>query len=159
MDIVLIILSALCLLVGIVGCILPMLPGPPISYIGILLLEATEKISFTCLQLIIWGCLVLLIQALDFVIPLLGSKYSGGTKWGNWGCLVGIIIGLFFLPWGIICGPFLGAIAGEYLGNKDMRNAIKAGLGSLMGFLFGTMLKLGLCGYFVYQYIYALNIN
>lgn len=159
MDILLIILSGICLLMGLIGCIIPIIPGPPISFIGILLLEVTDVIDFTLHQLILWGGLVLLIQLLDYVIPLIGSKYAGGSKWGTWGCLIGTVIGLFFLPLGVILGPFLGAVIGELLGNKELKYALKSGLGSLLGFLLGTMFKLILCGYFIYQYVLSLSIN
>lgn len=153
MDLLLIILSALCLLIGLLGCIVPILPGPPISYVGLLLLQATEKGEFTITQLILWGILVILIQILDYFIPLWGSKYAGGTKWGSWGCFIGTIIGLFFSPIGIILGPFLGAVIGEILGEKDIKYALKSGLGSLVGFLLGTVVKLVVCGYFIYLFI------
>lgn len=111
--------------------------------------------QFTPTQLIVWAVLVLIVQLLDYIIPMLGSKYAGGTKWGNWGCIVGTVIGLFFPPWGILAGPFVGAVAGELLGDKDLKHALKSGLGSLAGFLFGTAVKLVLCGYFIWQFIAA----
>ena len=85
-----------------------------------------------------------------------GSKYSGGSKWGNWGCIIGTLVGLLFLPWGIILGPFLGAVIGELLGNKEFSQALKSGVGSLLGFIFGTLLKFVVCGYFCYQFIIGL---
>lgn len=153
MDIFLIGLSIICLVVGLLGCILPMLPGPPLAYVGLLLLHATEYAQFSSTQL--WSCLfaVIVVQILDYITPILGSKYSGGTKWGNWGCVIGTIMGVFFLPLGIIIGPFIGAIAGELLGGRGLSQAMKAGLGSLVGFLLGTVVKLLLCGYLVYLFI------
>ncbi len=153
MDIFLIGLSIICLVVGLLGCILPMLPGPPLAYVGLLLLHATEYAQFSSTQL--WSCLfaVIVVQILDYITPILGSKYSGGTKWGNWGCVIGTIMGVFFLPLGIIIGPFIGAIVGELLGGRGLSQAMKAGLGSLVGFLLGTVVKLLLCGYLVYLFI------
>lgn len=153
MDIFLIGLSIICLVIGLLGCILPMLPGPPLAYVGLLLLHATEYAQFSSTQL--WSCLfaVIVVQILDYITPILGSKYSGGTKWGNWGCVIGTIMGVFFLPLGIIIGPFIGAIAGELLGGRGLSQAMKAGLGSLVGFLLGTVVKLLLCGYLVYLFI------
>ena len=69
--------------------------------------------------------------------------------------MIGTVVGLFFSPWGIVLGPFLGAVAGELLGDKDLKYALKSGLGSLLGFLFGTIVKLMLCGYFIWQFIAA----
>ncbi len=156
MDIFLIILAAICLLLALAGSVLPMLPGPPLAYAGILLLHFTDKVQFTCTQLWVWLLLVVVVQALDYVTPMLGTKYFGGTKWGNWGALAGTLLGLFFMPWGILVGPFVGAVAGELLGDKDWRYAFKSGIGSLVGFLLGTVLKLVLCGYFIYQFVSAL---
>lgn len=156
MDIVLIILSALCLLIGLGGCILPALPGTPISYVGLLLLHFTDRVQFTTTELLVWLGLVAVSQLIDYIIPMLGSKYSGGSKWGSWGSFWGGIAGLFFLPWGIVLGPFLGAVIGELLGDKDLRQALKSGIGSLLGFLFGTVLKVALCIYFFAQFFTAI---
>lgn len=152
-DIILIVLSVICLITGLIGCFLPMLPGPPIAYVGLLLLHATDKVQYSTHQLLVWLLLVVIVHILDYFTPMLGSKYSGGSKWGSWGCITGTIVGLFFLPWGIVIGPFLGAVIGELLGDRKLREAIKSGIGSLLGFLFGTVLKLLLCGYFCYQFI------
>ena len=151
MDIFLIILSFLLLIGGIVGCILPLLPGPPLSYAGILLLHFTDKAHFTSTQLIVWLVIVVVLQVVDYITPMLGSKYSGGTSFGNRGCMAGTILGLFFMPWGIIVGPFIGAVAGELLGGRDLANAIRAGIGCLLGFLVGTLLKVVVCFYFLVQ--------
>lgn len=156
MDVLLIILGIICLIVGLVGCFLPMLPGPPVAYAGLVLLHFTDKASFTGTQLLVWLGLVALMQILDYFVPMLGSKYSGSSRWGVRGCLVGTIVGLFFMPWGILLGPFLGAFIGELLGGREARQALKAGIGSLLGFLLGTILKCVLVGYFIWQFVAAL---
>jgi len=142
MDWFLITLSALFLLLGVVGCILPVLPGPPLSYVGLLLLHFTQAYSFTNKFLIIWGIVVVLVTALDYAIPALGTKKFGGSKWGVIGSVVGLIIGLFLGPIGIIVGPFVGAVAGELLSGKTRDKTLKAGIGSFIGFLVSTGLKL-----------------
>ena len=149
LDIILIILGVLCLITGLMGCILPFLPGPPVAYLGLVLLHFTDKVQYTTTQLIVWLLIVLVVQVLDYFTPMLGSKYSGGSRWGNWGCIIGTLIGLLFLPW----GPFLGAVIGELLGNKEFSQALRSGVGSLIGFLLGTFLKFVVCGYFCYQFI------
>lgn len=151
-DIILIILGILCLLVGLAGCILPALPGPPLSYAALLLLHFTDKVQFSTTQLVVWLIVVVLIQVLDYFVPMLGSKYTGGTRWGTRGCMAGTLVGLFFMPWGIILGPFLGAFIGELLGGSDKKLALKSGIGSLIGFLLGTVLKCAVCGYFIYLF-------
>ena len=151
-DIILIILGILCLLVGLAGCVLPALPGPPLSYAALLLLHFTDKVQFSTTQLVVWLIVVVVIQVLDYFVPMLGSKYTGGTRWGTRGCMAGTLVGLFFMPWGIILGPFLGAFIGELLGGSDKKLALKSGIGSLIGFLLGTVLKCAVCGYFIYLF-------
>lgn len=156
MDILLIVLSFLLLVLGLAGCILPVLPGAPLSYAGLLVLQLSDTVSFSPFQLITWFVCVVVLQVLDYVTPLLGSKYSGGTSHGNRGCVAGTLVGLFFMPWGIIIGPFAGAVVGELLGGSDLHRALRAGIGSLVGFVLGTLLKICICLYFLYQGIAAL---
>lgn len=157
LDIILIILGSICLIVGLIGCILPMIPGPPISYAGLLLLHITDIVQFSTAHLLFWLLLVVIVQVLDYFTPILGSKYSGGTKWGSWGCLIGSVVGvIFFSPWGIIVGPFAGAFIGELLGDRSTRDALKSGIGALLGFLLGTVVKVVVCGYFVWCFIKVL---
>ena len=157
MDILLILLSALCLLLGLCGCVLPALPGPPIAYVGLILLHLTDKVQFTTTQLLVWLVIVVIMQVLDNFIPMLGTKYTQGSKWGTWGAFVGSILGMFFLPWGLLIGPFLGAFVGELLGKRTFEQALKSGTGSLLGFIFGTILKLILCSYFILEFITSLT--
>ena len=143
MDIIWIIVGAICLLVGLAGCFLPALPGPPLSYVGMILLHLTDKVQFTATQLIVWAILVIIVQVLDYLTPLIGTKYSGGSKWGNRGCIAGTVIGIFlFPPWGIIFGPLVGAVIGELLGGKLTHEALKAGLGALGSNFKGIALRL-----------------
>ena len=153
MDILLFVLSYLCLAVGIVGCWVPVLPGASLAYVGLLLLHFTEKVQFTNTQLVVWLLLVVVLQVLDYIIPLLGSKYIGGTSYGKRGCVAGTVVGMFFMPWGVILGPLLGAITGELLGGSDWRCAFRSGIGSLVGFVLGTLIKVLVCVYFLVQAI------
>ena len=156
MDILIYTFSCLLMIGGIAGCILPILPGPPLAYAGLLLLHFTDKVVFSTTQLVSWLIIVVVLQIVDYITPFLGSKYSGGTDFGNRGCIAGTLLGLFFMPWGIIFGPFIGAVAGEILGGRDLAHAIKAGIGSLIGFLLGTLLKVIVCFYFLVQGIAAI---
>ena len=147
MDIVLIILGAVCLLVGLVGCILPVLPGVPVAYASLWLLHATNKVQFGWRFLLVWGVVTVVVQILDAVVPVWGTKVMGGSKAGVWGSTVGLVAGLFLGPWGIVFGPFVGAVAGEILANRSengmsLGQALKAGTGSFVGLLTGTVLKL-----------------
>ena len=146
MDIFLIILGSICLLVGLAGCIVPMLPGPPVSYLALVFLHFTDKVSFTIPQLFFWLFIVVLIQILDYFIPMFGVKRLGGT-------FAGIFL---FAPWGVFIGPFVGAVVGELLGGKETKYALKAGFGAFAGFLLGTVLKVAVCGWFIFCFIRAL---
>lgn len=157
MDILLIVLGAICLLVGLAGCVLPLLPGLPIAYLGIVLLHFTNQVQFTISQLFIWLTIVVAVQILDYFIPMFGVGRLGGTSWGKWGCVIGTVAGVFlFPPWGIFIGPFIGAVIGELLGGKSTRLALKAGWGAFVGFLLGTVLKVSVCGWFIFCFIRAL---
>lgn len=153
MDIVLIILGALCLLAGIVGCIVPALPGVPLAYVGLWLLHITDRAQFSWQFLLIWGIITVVVQVLDYIIPVWGTKKFGGTKWGTWGSMIGLLLGMFLGPWGIILGPFVGAVLGELIAGKASAQAIRAGFGSFVGLMTGTVIKLICCGMMTYYFI------
>ena len=142
LDIVLTILAALCIVGGFVGCVVPALPGVALSYVGMLLMHFTSIHSFEVSTLIAWGVVAVAVQVLDYYIPFWGTKKFGGTKLGAWGSTIGVVVGLFFPPWGIIVGPFAGAVVGELIGGKDINQSLKAGWGAFLGFLGGTLMKL-----------------
>ncbi len=156
MELFLIVISFILIIVGLLGCILPVLPGPPLAYVGLLLVHITDKVDFSPAQLVCWLLLVIVLQVLDYLTPLLGSKYTGGSEYGNRGSIAGTVLGLFFMPWGIVVGPFLGAVLGELLGGKDFPKAMKSGLGTFFGVVLGVLLKMALCLYFLYKLIVAL---
>jgi len=152
MDILLIVAGFLCLLLGLIGSILPVLPGPPLAFIGLLFIHLTDKVQFTTHQFIIWIILVIVTLLADYILPVMGVRKWHGSRWGSIGCIAGTIVGLFFFPpWGIIIGPFFGSLAGELLfGNKNTVEALKSSFGALIGFIMGTVLKLSVCGWFLY---------
>ena len=144
MDIFLLVLGFILMLVGILGSFLPVLPGPPISWLGLLLLYATSAITMNWTFLGITLAIALVIFGLDYVIPAMGTKKFGGTKAGVIGTTVGLLVALFFPilgPFGIIIWPFIGALVGELLNKADKKTATKAAFGSFLGFLTGTFLK------------------
>ena len=146
MTIFLLILAFLFLLIGIIGCIVPGLPGTPIAYAGLWIAQATDQVDFSWQFLLIWGIVVVIISVLDYVVPAWGTKHYGGTKWGVWGSTIGVFVGLFFGAMGVIFGPLVGAVIGELISGKQLNDALKAGWGSFIGILFGTILKLIACG-------------
>jgi uncharacterized protein YqgC (DUF456 family) len=144
MDIALLIIGFLFMLVGILGSFLPLLPGPPISWIGLFLLYLTKAVPDNWWVLGITLAVALIILALDYIIPAMGTKKFGGTKAGMIGTTIGLLVALFFPilgPLGIIIWPFVGALLGELLNKADKKTATKAAFGSFLGFLTGTFLK------------------
>lgn len=142
MDIFLIILGLILTIAGIAGCFLPVIPGPPLSYVGLLLIHFTERSDLPPHLLWILAIITLSVTLLDYIFPIWGTKKFGGTKRGITGATIGVIVGLFLGPLGIIIGPFAGAILGEMTGGRRGNEAIRAAVGSFAGFLLGTGLKL-----------------
>lgn len=143
MDIFLTIIGFFLMLLGIIGSFLPVIPGPITSWFGLLFLYLTKVVPNDWTFLGITLIVALAVFILDYIIPAMGTKRYGGSKYGIYGTTIGLIIGLIFLgPFGIIIGPFLGALIGELtFAEKDASSAFKAAFGSFLGFLFSTLLK------------------
>ena len=138
-----IVLGGILIIIGLLGCIVPVIPGPPISYVGLILLQLTDKPPFEAQTLVIWLLITIAVTLLDYVVPVWGTRKYGGTKKGVWGSVIGLLVGLFFFPpLGIIIGPFIGAVLGEMIAGKQSNDALRAGFGSFVGLLAGTLLKL-----------------
>lgn len=153
MDWLLLALAILLFLLGIIGCFLPILPGPPVSFVGMIVLHFSDKFGgFSTTTLVSMGLLALIVQILDYIVPAWGTKKFGGSKYGTWGSIIGLLFGIFILPsivvigpfglFGIILGPFFGALIGETIGGQKSDKAFKAAVGSFIGFLTGTLMKL-----------------
>ena len=142
LDYILLIIAIILLILGIIGCLAPVLPGPPLSYLGLILLQLTKFADFSLTVLITLAVIVVIVSVLDYVVPIWGTRKFGGSKYGIRGATVGLIVGFFLGPPGIIIGPFLGAVIGELIFKDDLKYAMKAGFGSLLGFLTGVGLKL-----------------
>ncbi len=157
MEITLIILGSILMLLGIVGCIIPVIPGPPLSYIGILMLHFTDKAQFSTKFLIFWAAVAVIVTILDYVVPAWGTKKFGGSRRGVWGSIIGLILGIiFFPPLGIIIGPFAGAVIGEMTGGKKSSEALRSGFGSFIGLLVGVLLKLIVSGWLTWYFVVEL---
>jgi len=129
---------------GVVGCVVPVLPGPLAAYAGLLCLWGTPH-SPGWAGTVSMGVVAVLVTILDSLIPAWGAKKFQCSKWGAWGSVIGAFAGLFFLPLGLIAGPFLGAVAGELASGRKMTAAAWGGVGALVGFLCGVVLKIGAC--------------
>lgn len=143
MDILLLFVGFFFILLGIIGSFLPILPGPITGWVGLLILHLTSVIEQDWTFLGITLGVAILVWLLDYIIPALGTKKYGGSKYGIYGTTIGLLCGLIFLgPIGIIIGPFAGAFLGEMIyDNNDSNRALKAAFGSFVGFLFSTGLK------------------
>lgn len=151
----LIILGFVFALVGLAGSILPVIPGPPLGFLALIILSLAKNWEpFTPTFLIIMGGLTIFVTILDYVVPVAGARKYGASKPGVWGSVVGMIIGLFFFPpWGIVIGGFLGALAGEAVVGKEGRKMLRAGWGVFVGNLAGIGLKLALSGVMLFFYV------
>jgi uncharacterized protein len=155
LDILLLILAWLALLIGLAGSVLP-IPGPPVSFVGLLFLHWSRFADFTAQELWTLGLLTVLVTALDMLVPLWGVKRFGGSRYGVWGSVLGLLIGLGAGPWGIFAGAFLGGLAGELLAGRSTSEATRAAFGSFIGFLFGMGLKLVLCSVMIWYAVAAM---
>lgn len=158
LDIIGLILSILLVLSGFLGSILPILPGPPLSFIGLLLYALLQNFSppLTLSLMIVLLIVTIGVTVIDYLLPLIGAKRYGTSKWGILGAIGGMIIGTFFSPFGLILGAFIGAVLLEWFVSRNDRQALKAGWGIIVGTLLGMGLKLGTSGIMAYYLIRAM---
>ena len=148
MDILISIIAILAGIIGIAGSILPGLPGPPVSWVGMLLLyiwgtgSDVSGASMSGRTLLIWGIVVAVVSVIDYFVPMYFTKVTGGSRYAERGALAGLIIGVFLTPLGMILGSFVGAFLSElYYNRQGSAQALKAAFGSFLGFITGTGLK------------------
>ncbi|MEQ1588082.1 MAG: DUF456 domain-containing protein [Cyclobacteriaceae bacterium] len=153
MDIFWIVLGGIFIAAGIIGCFIPILPGPPLAFIGLWIQQIKSQQPFASKFLWIWAGITLIVTVMDYWVPVYSTKKFGGSKYGLWGCTIGLFLGLWMGPFGIIIGPFLGAFIGEILANQNSAHAVHAAVGSFIGFLFSTLLKLVACLVMVWYWI------
>jgi len=145
LDAVIIVIGLILALAGMIGCILPIIPGPTFSFLALILLSWTKNWQvFSQAFLIVMGALTVILMILDYIAPALGAKKYGASKSGLWGSAIGMIIGIFFIPpWGIIVGA-------------SGKKALRAGWGILIGNVLGIGLKLAFTTVVLFYYIKAI---
>ena len=155
MTTLLIILGLLLALAGVFGCIFPVIPGPPLGYLALIILSwAKGWEPFGTTFLIIMAGLTILVSISDYLLPAMGAKKYGASRLSLWVSMAGMVIGLFlFPPWGMIIGAFLGAVAGELLAGRQGKSALRAGWGVFVGNMLSAGLKLALTGVMLFLYI------
>tara|TARA_B100001750_G_scaffold248264_1_gene277900 strand:- start:2322 stop:2798 length:477 start_codon:yes stop_codon:yes gene_type:complete len=154
MDIFIIILSSLFFILGILGCFLPVIPGPPLAFVAVLLLELFTEYSFNDEIYFIAG-LVIFVTFLDYYVQIKGVQLFGGGKKSTNGAIIGLIAGLFiFPPFGILIGPFIGSFIGALMeSDNNLWKSIKIATGAFVGFISGIILKISVCGYIIYYFV------
>ncbi|RTY99989.1 DUF456 domain-containing protein [Flavobacterium sp. RSP49] len=147
MDVLLLVLGFMCMILGVFGSFLPVLPGPGISWVGLALLYFTNAVPVNYWILGITLLITVILSVLDYVIPAKGTKRFGGSSYGIWGTNIGLIVGILApVPFGFIIGPFVGALIGELIYDfKDHSRALRAATGSFIGFLASSFMKFVVC--------------
>lgn len=155
MTVLLIILGLLLALAGVFGCIFPVIPGPPLGYLALIILSwAKDWEPFSSTFLIIMAGLTILVSISDYLIPAISAKRYGASRLSLWVSIAGMVIGLFlFPPWGMVIGAFLGAFAGELLSGRRGKSALRVSWGVFVGNMLSTGLKLALSGVMLFLYI------
>ena len=144
-ELILFIIAALLNLIGILGTIVPALPGPPLSFVGMVLCCIAAPHPIMIVLTVLMFLFVVLVTVLDFVIPGWLTNKVGGCKKATWGATLGLIVGLFYAPIGLIAGPFLGALLGEYLDCHKIEQSFKVAVYTFLSLLIGTLFKLATC--------------
>jgi uncharacterized protein YqgC (DUF456 family) len=153
MEIAIIIFGLIMLIAGLVGCVIPGIPGPPLAYISMLLLQLKEDPPFNLKFMLIWAGITAVVTVLDYVVPAAGAKHFGSSRQGIWGAVLGVIVGVFFFPpVGIIIGPIVGALLGELMAGKNTAEAMRSAFGTILGFLTGVLLKLVAVGFMAWYF-------
>src|SRR5665648_412312 len=141
MEYGLILSGIICTIIGVIGCIFPAIPGPPLSYAALILLQfAKEEPVFSKSFLVRFAIITVIVSLGDYFLPLLGA-----SKYGIWGAILGMMAGIiFFPPFGMVLGIFIGAIVGELIAGKENSMALKAGLVTFVGSMTAVFIKLSL---------------
>ena len=153
-QIAIVVFGSILSLLGIIGCIFPALPGPPLNYVALLLIHFSGIYDFSTKFLIIYLVINIIVQVMDYILPVYGAKRYGASKKGIWGSVIGIILGLFFFPpFGVILGALVGAVIGELIAGKKESEALRAGMATFIASLIMLAAKLILAVIMTYYFV------
>lgn len=156
MELLWIALGIVCILIGLIGAFLPIIPGLPFSYAGLWVLQLSGVAEFTTFFLVAWGIVIVVVLILENFIPAYTTKRFGGTVYGSTGSTIGMILGmLFFPPLGFFLGTLFGAFLGEFIFKQDVNIALKSAWGSFIGFLTGTAIKVTIAAMIAFSFFSA----
>jgi uncharacterized protein YqgC (DUF456 family) len=154
LEIILISLGLIIAIIGLIGCIVPGVPGPPLNLVSLLLLEIATGGSYSVNFYIVWGLITIATIILDYVFPVLSAKKFKASNYGIWGSVIGMIIGIiFFPPFGMITGLFLGAVLGELIAGKRGAEAMKVGLVTFFSSLLMIVFKFAASAMMTYYFV------
>lgn len=154
LDIFLTVISAVLLLAGFAGTVVPILPGAPLAWLGLFISYFSSYTKITPVVLVVTAVIAVAVSVADNIFPVLLTKKSGGSKAGTWGSTIGLVLGICAGPAGILVGPFLGALVGELIhDSSDTKRAFTAAFGAFKGFLLGTGIKMAACALFIWIFI------
>lgn len=150
----LIIIGLVISLIGLIGCIIPALPGPPLSFLSLVILEFVIDGAFTIEFFYLWGGITIAVVLLDYILPILGAKVYKASSYGIWGSIIGMIVGIiFFPPFGMILGLFAGAVLGEVIAGKKELEALKVGGVTFLASMIMIFIKLAVSGVMLYYFV------
>lgn len=141
MDILIVVFALIFAVAGIIGAVAPVIPGPPLSFVALLLLLLCDGSDISTTSLVVAGIFAVVITLLDYIAPVWLTKKSGGSKYGTWGATIGLIIGIFFALPGMLIGPFLGAYIGELMAKTPSDKAFKVACMSFVAFMLASGIK------------------
>jgi len=153
-ETILIILGLLISVSGLIGCIIPAIPGPPLTFLSLIILELAIDSAFTLEFFILWFVITIAVTLLDYILPIMGAKVYKASSFGIWGSIFGMISGiLFFPPFGMILGLFAGAVIGEIIAGKEEWQAIQVGTATFLASVLMIFIKLAVSGVMTFYFI------
>ncbi len=151
---ILIFVGLLIAVVGLIGCIIPVIPGPPLNFLSLVILELAIEDAFPLDFYFLWGGITIVVTVLDYVLPIMGAKVYKASSFGIWGSIIGMVIGILFLPpFGMILGLFIGAVLGELIAGKEDWEALKIGTVTFIASMLMIFIKLAVSGVMTFYFI------